>query len=51
MALVLSERGVGKVQEILRSPTDLVLDAWHFAQFRADWVETEAMMNQKETAK
>lgn len=49
MALVLSERGFGSVKEILSMRTDLVLDAWAFVNFRNQWSETEAAMNQKET--
>lgn len=51
MALVLSERGVGSVNEILRMRTDLVMDAWHFAEYRAEWAETEAALNRKESDK
>lgn len=48
MALVLSERGYGKVEEILRSPTDVVLDQWAFMRFRAEYAATEASLNKKD---
>lgn len=45
MALVLSERGVGTVPEILRMRTDLVMAAWDYATFRTEYDATEAELN------
>lgn len=50
MALVLSQRGVGTFKEILRMPTDLVMEAWDFGNYAADYAETEAALNHKEPA-
>jgi len=50
MALVLSERGVGTIAEILRSPTDHVLDQWAFMNFRNEYAETDAALNKKDDA-
>ena len=47
MALVLSERGVGSLEAILRTRSDLVMDAWEFALFRIEYAETEAALNRK----
>jgi hypothetical protein len=48
MALVLSERGVGTLEGILRMRTDLAMSAWHFAEYKADWAAAEAELNKKE---
>ena len=45
MALVLSERGVGSLETILRMRTDRVMAAWHFANYRAEYAETEQELN------
>lgn len=49
MALVLSQRGIGTVGEILRMRTDLVLDAWGFVRFIDEYAETEEALNKKES--
>ena len=51
MALVLSERGVGSLEAILRMRSDLVMDAWAFAQYRVDWTVAEELLNRREEKK
>lgn len=45
MALILSERGFGSVQEILHARLDLALDMWNFRAFRIQQEETFAALN------
>lgn len=51
MALLLSERGVGTLEGILKMRVDLVMHAWHFAEYRADFETTDATINSKDTTK
>ena len=51
MALVLSSRGVGSVESILRMRLDLALAAWDYNTYLMEYAETDAELNKKEPTK
>ena len=48
MALVLSSRGVGSVESILRMRSDLAMDAWSYHEYLVEYAETDAALNRRE---
>ena len=51
MALVLSSRGVGSVESILRMRLDLALAAWDYQNYLLAYAEADAELNKKEPSK